>query len=136
MYFRAAALRQSNARRVIQSVLIPVESHFAGRGSPHQVSYGVLHRFPLLKNRVHLLGNWHFYPRPLSQSDRSIGGEHALGDHAVHPSDDVIQLAPASQLDADAAVSRKSAGTGEDQVAESGQSGHGFRSASASRSEE
>ena len=96
MYFRAAALRKSGIQRGLSShperALIPVESHFAGGGSPHQISYGVLHRFSLLKDRVHLLGNGHFHSRLPSQSDRSIGGEHAFRDHTVHAGDDVLQL--------------------------------------------
>src|ERR1035437_6362539 len=125
--------RSTRTRRTTNSetALIPVESRFAGGGAPHQISYGVLHGSPVLKNRVHLLGNRHFDPGSMGQSDRSFGGEHAFCDHAVHPRDDVIQLAPVSQFDANAPVSREAAGAGEDQVAESGQSGHGFRSAPA-----
>src|ERR1035437_5121621 len=125
--------RSTRTRRTTNSetALIPVESRFAGGGAPHQISYGVLHGFPVLKNRVHLLGNRHFDPGSMGQSDRSVSGEYAFCDHAVHPPDDVIQLAPAAQFDADAPVSREAAGAGEDQVAESGQSSHSFRSAAA-----
>ena len=61
----------------------------------------------------------------------AVGRQHAFGDHAVHAGDDVVQVAAASEFDADGAIAREAAGAGEHEIAQSGQSRHGFRATAA-----
>ena len=84
-----------------------------------------------MQNGIHLLGDRHLDATSASQSDRSLGGEDAFRDRPVHAGDDVRQFAAAAQFDAYAAIARESAGAGEHQVAQAGESGHGFLAAAA-----
>ena len=84
-----------------------------------------------MQNGIHLLGDRHFDAVSASQPDRGLGGEDTFRDRAVHAGDDVRQFAAAAQFDAYAAIARESAGTGEHQVAQAGESGHGFLAAAA-----
>ena len=79
-----------------------------------------------MQNVIHLLGDRHLDAAGASQSDRSLRGEHAFRDRAVHAGNDVREFAAASQFDPDAAVAREAAGAGEHQIAQTSESGHGF----------
>src|SRR5450755_1978611 len=82
-----------------------------------------------MQNVIHLLSDRHLDAAGASQSDRSLGGEYAFRDRAVHAGNDVREFAAASQFDADAAVAREAAGASEHQIAQSGQSGQSFLAA-------
>src|SRR5207245_25329 len=62
-----------------------------------------------------------------SQAQGSVGGEHALGDCAVHSLDDLLELLALAQGSAYAAVAGKTARAGKNQVTHTGQPGHGLR---------
>ncbi len=104
---------------------------FAFAGARHQYLDGFARGFALVQDGVHLFGDGHFHVAGVSQADGGGGGEDAFGDHAVHAGDDFGELLAAAEFDADAAIARQAAGAGEDEVAESGESGHGFGAASA-----
>ena len=84
-----------------------------------------------MQDGMHLLGDGHFDVAGVSQAYGCSCGEDSFGDHAVHAGDDLGQFLAAAEFDADAAVAREAAGASEDQVAESGESGHGFGAAAA-----
>ena len=53
------------------------------------------------------------------------GALHPFGDH-VHPRDDIVDMPPLAEFDADVAVARQRAGAGRDQVAHAGEPREGF----------
>ena len=84
-----------------------------------------------MQDGVHLFGDGHFHVAGVREADGGGSGEDSFGDHAVHAGDDFGKFFAAAEFDADAAIARQAAGAGEDEVAESGESGHGFGAASA-----
>src|SRR3954463_13134961 len=79
-----------------------------------------------MQDGVHLFRYGHFDVHFLGQANGSVGGEHALGDHAVHAGDDLVEFAAFAEFHADGPVAGKASGAGEDEVAHAGKSGHGF----------
>jgi hypothetical protein len=61
-------------------------------------------RLAAVQNQVHLFRNGHLDLISASETDRSIGSEHSLSDHPVHTSDDIRQLATATEFHAQAAI--------------------------------
>src|SRR5271165_541917 len=79
---------------------------FALSTARHQLLNRFSGRFPIVQDGVHLLGDGHFHPPGLCQSDGRIGGEDSLGDHAMHSGDDLGQFLAAAEFDAYAAIAR------------------------------
>ena len=104
---------------------------FAFAAAGHQFLDGFAGGFALVQDGVHLLGDGHLDAARLRQADGGGGGEDSFGDHAVHAGDDLRELFAAAEFDAYAAISRQASGAGEDEVAEAGESGHGFGAAAA-----
>src|ERR1700694_2794284 len=100
-------------------------------GAGHQFLDGFPGRFAVVQDGVHLFGDGHFDIAGLGQANGGGGGEDSFGDHAVHGVDDSGQLSSATEFDSDAAVSGQATGAREHQVAEAGQTGHGFGASSA-----
>ena len=67
----------------------------------------------------------------LREADGGGSGKDSFGDHAVHGSDDLREFFAAAEFDANTAVAGETARAGEDEVAKTGESGHGFGAASA-----
>ncbi len=80
---------------------------------------------------MHLLGDGHLHITCVGQLDGGIRREHAFCDLAVHARDNLGKFPSTSEFNADIAVPREFSRAGEDKITETGESGHGFRSAAA-----
>jgi hypothetical protein len=85
-----------------------------------------------MKNRINLFGDRHFNAPSFGQADCRCSRKDSFGNHAMHASNDFRQLSSATEFDAYAAIARKPAGTGEDEIAQSCESGHGVGTSAAS----
>ena len=86
----------------------------------------------MIQNRMHLLSDRHFHSMRARELQCSLRSKDSFCNHAMHARNNFRQLASATQLDANAAITRKSASAGKDQIAKSRQARHGFGSAPAS----
>jgi hypothetical protein len=77
----------------------------------------------------HLLSDGHLYAMALGEAESSGGGADAFGNFAVEASEDFRKLAAFAELDAYGAVAREAARAGEDEIADAGEAGHGFDTA-------
>src|SRR5215472_9190246 len=100
---------------------------FALPGPRHQLLDRFARTFAIVQDGVHLFGDWHLYAARMRQSNRGRRREYSFCDHAVHSSDDIGEFLAAPEFYTNAAVARESPGAGENEVAKSGESGHGFR---------
>ena len=85
----------------------------------------------MVQDCIHLRGDGHLDGARPREFNGGMSGENAFRHHAMHGGDDLWELAPPAQLDSYAPVARKAAGAGEDQVAQTSESGHRILAASA-----
>src|ERR1700736_2185291 len=105
---------------------IELHSNFALAAACHQFMDGISGRLPAVKDGVNLLGNWHLNLARVRQTNRRRGGEHSLGNHAVHVSDNFGQFSFPAEFNANSAVAGKTSRRGEDQITQARQSRHGL----------
>jgi hypothetical protein len=100
-------------------------------GAEHEVLDGFSWVFALVEDQLHLLGDGHLDAAAAGEAEGGTGGEDAFSDFAAETFQNFRELAALAQRLADGAVAAERAGAGEDQVADTGETGESFTAASA-----
>ena len=91
--------------------------------------------FALVEDELHLLRDGHFDVVAAGESEGGAGGEYAFGDFASEALKNFREAVALTECLTDCPVARERAGAGENEVADTGEAGEGFATATAGNGE-